>query len=46
MTAVTTAHCGTCKWTADGDPVAVDKAAEKHTKATGHATGVVSVPHG
>ena len=45
ITVTVTAHCiGQCDWTAGpGDPAAVDRAAEKHTKG-GHATGVVAVP--
>lgn len=38
------AHCiGCCGWTADGDPAAVDKQAEKHTR-TGHPTATVATP--
>jgi len=41
---VTTARCHACDWTAEG--AAADKASEKHTKATGHPTAVVTVPGG
>jgi len=36
------AHCLACDWTAEGDPDAADRAAEKHTNATGHATASVT----
>lgn len=36
---VTTARCHACDWVPEGDP---DKAAEKHTKATGHPTAVMT----
>lgn len=47
MIAVTvTAHCiGRCDWTATGDWPAVDRAAEKHTKA-GHPTATVAAAPG
>lgn len=35
ITLAVTARCQSCAWVPEGDP---DKAAEKHTKATGHAT--------
>lgn len=38
------AHCHGCDWAEQGDPGAVDKAAAKHAKQSGHATGVVVVP--
>ena len=43
VTVTATAHCiGRCGWTAGpGDPAAVDRQAERHTKATGHPTGTV-----
>ena len=41
---VATGVCQGCDWTQTGDPTAVDRAAEKHGKATGHSTSVVSVP--
>lgn len=41
MTRLTaSARCHACAWTTEGDPAAVDKAAEKHTKA-GHPTATV-----
>ena len=43
MTLATTARCLRCPWTADGDPAAVDKAAEKHTtRPPKHPTAVVT----
>lgn len=36
-----TARCQSCDWVPEGDP---DKAAAKHTKATGHATAVEGRP--
>jgi hypothetical protein len=39
------AHCiRGCDWTADGTPGAADKAAEAHTRKTGHPTATVSTP--
>lgn len=35
------ARCLRCPWTAEGDPVAIDKAADKHT-AVGHPTATVT----
>lgn len=40
------AHCHACDFAAEGDPAVVDKAAAKHTKQLGHATGVEVVPRG
>lgn len=36
-----TARCHVCAWQPEGDP---DRQAEKHTKATGHATAVEARP--
>lgn len=36
------ATCQTCDWTAEGEAEAVDRAAERHTKA-GHATATRAV---
>ena len=39
MTATTTtATCDSCTWHTSGSMKAVDRAAEKHTKTTGHGT--------
>jgi hypothetical protein len=39
------AHCiGRCDWTVSGTPAVADKAAEAHTRKTGHATATVSMP--
>jgi hypothetical protein len=39
-----TAHCLRCEWTAGpGDPGAVDRAAERHTR-TGHPTATIAEP--
>ncbi|HTJ68369.1 MAG TPA: hypothetical protein VL551_12625 [Actinospica sp.] len=35
------ARCQVCAWVPEGDP---DRSAEKHTKATGHATAVEARP--
>ena len=40
---VGTARCLGCRWSAEGDPAATDKAAEKHT-AVGHPTASVMEP--
>jgi hypothetical protein len=40
-----TAHCvGRCDWAAGGTPAAADKAAEAHTRKTGHPTATVATP--
>jgi hypothetical protein len=40
-----TAHCiGRCDWTAEGTWQAADKAAETHTRKTGHPTATVASP--
>ena len=45
MTITVTAHCigRGCEWTAAGDWAAVDRQAEKHTRA-GHPTVTLAVP--
>lgn len=43
MAFTTTAHCLRCDWTAEGDPAATDRAAEKHV-APEHPTATVTVP--
>jgi hypothetical protein len=44
ITVTVTAHCLRCDWTAGpGDMAAVDRGAEKHTRA-GHATATAAVP--
>lgn len=44
MTLTSAAHCLRCDWTDAGDPAAVDRASAKHTKDTGHPTGVMETP--
>ena len=44
MTLTATARCGSCDWTAAGAWPATDKAADKHTTATGHATATQATP--
>ena len=40
-----TAHCvGRCGWTAEGTWAGADKAAETHTRKTGHPTATVATP--
>jgi hypothetical protein len=39
-----TAHCQRCDWTAAGTPADADKAAEQHTRKTGHPTATVTAP--
>lgn len=41
ITLTLTARCQWCPWQPAGDP---DKAAEKHTKATGHPTATRTEP--
>lgn len=47
VSTVTRSCCGArppCDLPQEGGPAAVDKAAEKHTKATGHPTTVITEP--
>jgi hypothetical protein len=45
ITLTAAAHCiGRCDWSASGSMAEADKAAERHTKATGHPTATVAVP--
>jgi hypothetical protein len=40
-----TAHCiSACPWTTQGTWADADKAAEQHTRKTGHATATVTTP--
>ncbi len=39
-----TAHCQRCDWTTEGTWRAADKAAEAHTRKTGHPTATVTAP--
>lgn len=42
-----TAHCiRRCEWTARGTWAAADKAAEAHTRKTGHPTATIAEPTG
>jgi hypothetical protein len=41
VTLTATARCLRCAWTAEGDPAATDKAADRHT-AVGHPTATVT----
>jgi hypothetical protein len=38
------AHCQCCDWTAAGTPADTDKAAEQHTRKTGHAAATATTP--
>jgi hypothetical protein len=39
------AHCiGRCDWTTTGTPADVDKAADQHTRKTGHPTVTEATP--
>ena len=45
MTLTASAHCIRCDWTAGaGDLPAADRAAETHTRKTGHPTAIVAQP--
>ena len=45
ITLTATARCiGRCDWSAAGDPATVDRAAEKHTRTTGHPTATLARP--
>ena len=39
-----TAHCQRCGWTAEGTWADADKAAETHTRKTGHPTATAATP--
>jgi hypothetical protein len=39
-----TAHCQRCDWIITGTPADADKAAEQHTRKTGHPTAIVTTP--
>jgi hypothetical protein len=39
-----TAHCQRCDWTTAGTPADVDRAADKHTRTTGHPTATLATP--
>lgn len=41
---VTTARCHVCDWVPEGTPAAVDRAADKHTRAEKHPTATVTEP--
>ena len=40
------AHCHRCTWTTAGTPDTTDKAADKHTRTSGHPTATVMTPGG
>lgn len=42
---VTTWSCRSCAITHTGNPAAMDRAAEKHTKTTGHSTTCTTLPN-
>jgi hypothetical protein len=45
ITVTASAHCLRCDWTAGpGDPVAVDKAAERHVRTEKHTVGTIAEP--
>lgn len=43
-TTITTWACASCDTSHTGNPAAMDRAAEKHTKTTGHPTRCWTVP--
>jgi hypothetical protein len=38
------AHCQRCDWTTQGTPHDADRAAEAHTRKTGHPTATITTP--
>ena len=47
ITLTATAHCNGCTWTTGPDqPTTVDRAADKHTRDTGHPTATITTNGG